>query len=327
MKFKNLSLSVLIVSGLIISGLSLKVQAEEHFEHQNYYATIGAGYSFLEKDEEVLGQQLYEVRAGMRANENWSYEAGFGIMPDVRRREFREGNYYTLDDDTSGFRFVVDALYHLENFDSHEPYIAFGGGLIHYNKALEDDHTDLFLSSGVGTFININKNWFVKPDYRVAMVGHDTEVNHTALFSIGYRFGNEKYCNSSNKITNSRITSTDTTNKLYKVHFAFDSSYLDEEARKNLNKNISWLKNNPNKEVVIEGHCDERGTTEYNLALGSQRAQAVYRYLTVNGVSKERLRTVSYGEEMPIALGHNEKAWAKNRRVEFSLDGKGKPKI
>jgi peptidoglycan-associated lipoprotein len=105
------------------------------------------------------------------------------------------------------------------------------------------------------------------------------------------------------------------------VHFAFDSFLLDDEAKTVLEKKASWLKSNPSAAVKIEGHCDERGTTAYNLALGERRANAAKQYLTALGVPASRLSTISYGEESPLDPGHNESAWARNRRAHFAVTG------
>jgi peptidoglycan-associated lipoprotein len=102
-----------------------------------------------------------------------------------------------------------------------------------------------------------------------------------------------------------------------RVYFAFDSSQLDDENRKIVEAHARNLAANPNIKVHLEGHCDERGTREYNVALGERRAQAVERAMRVLGVASNRITTVSYGEEKPVDPGHNEAAWAKNRRVEI----------
>lgn len=106
---------------------------------------------------------------------------------------------------------------------------------------------------------------------------------------------------------------------LQSVYFDFDKATLTEEAKAILSQNASWLKKNPDAKVQIEGHADERGTTEYNLALGDRRAQAVRSYLTALGISSSRLATISYGEEQPVDPGHNEAAWAQNRRAHFNI--------
>lgn len=104
-----------------------------------------------------------------------------------------------------------------------------------------------------------------------------------------------------------------------RIHFAFDSYELSHEAKEILKKKAEILLKYPNIKIVIEGHCDERGTDEYNLALGERRAKAAYDYLILLGVEADRLSIVSYGEEKPLDSGHNEEAWAKNRRDEFKI--------
>ncbi len=103
------------------------------------------------------------------------------------------------------------------------------------------------------------------------------------------------------------------------IHFAFDSSELTDTAKALLREKADWLKANADLRVVIEGHCDERGTTEYNLALGERRANAARQYLQDLGVGAFRMTTVSYGEERPLDPGQNETAYSKNRRAQFVL--------
>lgn len=101
------------------------------------------------------------------------------------------------------------------------------------------------------------------------------------------------------------------------VYFDYDSFTLQPEARQALERTAAWLQANSSVKVTIEGHCDERGSDEYNLALGERRAIAVKNYLTTLGIVAERLITISYGEEQPAVDGQNESAWSKNRRAEF----------
>lgn len=101
------------------------------------------------------------------------------------------------------------------------------------------------------------------------------------------------------------------------VFFDFDRAALDNEAKAVLDGNVSWLKANPEVRVVVEGHCDERGTNEYNLALGERRATRVRDYLIAAGIDPGRISTISYGEERPFVLGHDESAWKWNRRAHF----------
>ncbi len=104
------------------------------------------------------------------------------------------------------------------------------------------------------------------------------------------------------------------------IYFAFDSAALSQEAQAVLRKKAAFLKAHPNVRVTIEGHCDERGTNEYNLALGEARAKAAKAFLVDLGIASERLATISYGEERPIVRGSTEEAWAKNRRAHFVIE-------
>jgi len=103
------------------------------------------------------------------------------------------------------------------------------------------------------------------------------------------------------------------------IHFEFDKYRIRPDDEPILQRIARWLKENENIRVLIEGHCDERGTNEYNMALGEQRALAARRYLVGLGVSSDRLVTISYGEERPLDRASNEDAWARNRRAQFSV--------
>ncbi|MBN2125395.1 MAG: peptidoglycan-associated lipoprotein Pal [Deltaproteobacteria bacterium] len=103
------------------------------------------------------------------------------------------------------------------------------------------------------------------------------------------------------------------------IYFDFDKAEIRPEARVILEKKGEWLRSNPDFSLRIEGHCDERGTNDYNLALGDRRASAAAKFLKSLGVSSDRVSVLSYGEEQPADPGHNEAAWAKNRRDEFKL--------
>ena len=99
------------------------------------------------------------------------------------------------------------------------------------------------------------------------------------------------------------------------VYFDFDSSSLTDNAKEVLDTQVKWLKKHSNVNVVVQGHCDERGTREYNLALGERRANSVKNYLVSQGIAADRIETISYGKERPAVLGNNEAAWAQNRRA------------
>ncbi len=105
------------------------------------------------------------------------------------------------------------------------------------------------------------------------------------------------------------------------IGFNFDSADLSETARATLKANAEWLKSNASARVQIEGHCDERGAADYNMALGAKRAQAAMDYLVTLGIVSNRLSTISYGEEIPVCKEHNEECWVKNRRARFVVSG------
>jgi len=100
------------------------------------------------------------------------------------------------------------------------------------------------------------------------------------------------------------------------VYFNFNEASLDGSAKSTLQQQAEWLQNNPKALIVIEGRCDERGTREYNLALGDKRANAARSYLITKGISANRIRTISYGKDNPIVLGSDEESWAKNRNAK-----------
>jgi peptidoglycan-associated lipoprotein len=99
------------------------------------------------------------------------------------------------------------------------------------------------------------------------------------------------------------------------IHFALDQYDIDPQSRAILDSQAAWLMKWPNRRITIEGHCDERGTREYNLALGDRRANAAKNYLAAKGIDPSRITTISYGKERPIALGSDEASWAQNRRA------------
>ncbi len=116
-----------------------------------------------------------------------------------------------------------------------------------------------------------------------------------------------------------QLVPTDASGKptVTRVHFDFDSSAIDTDSRVTIEAHAAYLSANPGITLKLEGHCDERGTREYNLALGERRAKAVSRMLGVLGIDRSRLNSTSYGEEKPLEEGHSEEAWTLNRRVEI----------
>ena len=116
-----------------------------------------------------------------------------------------------------------------------------------------------------------------------------------------------------------KSSATPASSPLKDVFYEFDRYDLSADARATLRANADWLKSNPSARVEIEGHCDERGTNEYNLALGAKRAQAAREFLTTLGIPADRLSTISYGEEIPVCREPTEDCWTKNRRARFVI--------
>jgi peptidoglycan-associated lipoprotein len=106
---------------------------------------------------------------------------------------------------------------------------------------------------------------------------------------------------------------------LANIYFDYDKALIRDDAKPVLETNANWLKKFQTVKILIEGHCDERGTEEYNLALGEKRAKAALDYLVMLGVPADRMKTISYGKSQPIDPGHNEAAWQKNRRDQFTI--------
>jgi peptidoglycan-associated lipoprotein len=106
------------------------------------------------------------------------------------------------------------------------------------------------------------------------------------------------------------------------IPFEFDSAVLLDQARATLDRHADWLNRHPTVTLLIEGHCDERGTVEYNLALGERRAAAASAYLSSLGIPANRLKTISYGKEFPLDPGHTDEAWSRNRRAHFQITAK-----
>lgn len=106
------------------------------------------------------------------------------------------------------------------------------------------------------------------------------------------------------------------------VHFDYDKYFIRDDAKPVLEANAQWLNKFKTVEILIEGHCDERGTEEYNMALGEKRAKSTLDYLVSLGISSNRIKTISYGKSQPIDPGHNEISWQKNRRAKFTIIAK-----
>ncbi len=286
----------------------------------SFYTSLGAGGVFYDHGEELMHTLQYEAKLGLRYNEWIATEMGFAGLPAINHRTY--DSPAALDDDTWGMKVALDALYHPWGSDmlTFDPFLAvtFGSFWFEDNKPW-GGNADPYVGTGLGMFWNFSEHYFARGDYRVVTVFNDTEWNHHALLSLGYRWGAPAAlaAKAGEKDAGESDLRGDANPALQTIYFAFDSSKLDDAAKQRLDANAKWMKENPGTSLTLEGHCDERGTNEYNLALGERRAQTSYKYLVTLGINKDQLRTQSFGEEFPADPGHDEGAWSKNRRVEF----------
>ena len=172
-------------------------------------------------------------------------------------------------------------------------------------------------------------------DGELAPEGHNLEYAETEVKPVDTEFGpsvESLDSNSGNDILTGFAAGNDPNSEAYMrshgrssaemvpVYFAFDSAHIEGDQVPRMEQNAEYLRNNPNTRLVVQGNCDERGTTEYNIALGERRAINARNYLVELGIDTLRLRTVSYGEERPLFLDQDEESWALNRRDDFILE-------
>ncbi len=313
-------ISLITLFSLLLASSAL---ANETTEYSAISTGLGTGMLFFEADEEFNSSLIIEGKVGYDLNERYTLETSFGYLPymDADHKTSNNPNTWHLDE-SQGFRAATDLLYHLDKDPNRtwDPTLGITGGVMYFSNSLENgQHFNPFGGLGGGLGYALTKNWQIRGDYRTVVAGHDTEINHHALISFNYRWDKGSFGGSGSGSTVSdagRIGHTDTPGPLRTIYFEFDKSSLTADSQQRLKDNANYLKENSDVSVTLEGHCDERGTEEYNLALGERRAHSAREYLNALGVKSERLETTSYGETRPAVMGHNETAWAKNRRVE-----------
>lgn len=163
----------------------------------------------------------------------------------------------------------------------------------------------------------ITKSEGASPTQNVSSVKQHTSDEKTTMQGRNQTTG---HSNTGNQNAETPYMNERENSNLEDVHFAFDSYVIEPRDRNILKKNADYLTARMRVKVTIEGHCDERGTSEYNMALGQHRADEVRKYLINLGVAGKSMTTVSYGKEKPLDPGHNEEAWAKNRRAHFAVN-------
>lgn len=327
--FSNI-LKKVVIPGSIAAAASLGVASSVYAQDssENPWTTwVGAGAWVFETDEELESGQMYQLKQGYRVDPRITVEGAINVGPfyegnDFPAPDFREATFRGKNSpgEAQSFGPSVDVLYHLdENADEWDPYAVLGAGVFYYNRTLESGRWDPYAGAGAGIGYKLSDNWSVRGEYRVNVVGHDTEFNQQAMILLGYKWGAADSMGIASR-NRDGIDESGSIDKdggpLKTVYYPFDSSELSQESQKKLQENAEWLKKNPASKVIVEGHTDERGTNEYNFALGTRRARSAHDYMKNLGVEANRMDTISYGEERPADARSNEEAWAKNRRAE-----------
>jgi peptidoglycan-associated lipoprotein len=289
---------------------------------------LGAGGYFMEGDDPNYPGGLYEGRVSYDIDPQLTVEVGIGGSP------FFEGRDYGAPDpqeatfngkNSPGENWMIKSnvglLYHLMENDKNgsiDPYLSVMGGGAYWGKERQGNNQGAaFGGPGAGVSYWFDKDMAVRGDYSM-LVTHDgdAEINHQALLLAFYRFGGEDEAVVVTDEPKGGDLGQFTSAPLKPIYFDFDKSDIRGDAKTTLAENADWMKKNASANVSLEGHCDERGTKEYNMALGERRARSAYDYVKALGVPAERLTTVSFGEEFPADPSKNEAAFAKNRRVE-----------
>lgn len=313
------------LAGLSVWGSASKATAQE--EPWTYW--LGAGAFFLDGAEPNYGGQLYEARVGYDLDPNLTVEYGFGGSPFMEDKIYnapssREGTYNGRNSPGENWflKTNLDALYHFVPNDADrdwDPYLSVIGGTNYYGKWRQGSNWSPFVGPGVGSSYWFDKDAAVRLDYAYLWANDGKfRSNHSVMLMGFYRFGGEESTDQRGDRTGKTGLDMQPHQEgpLKTIYFNFDKSDIRGDQQTTLKANSEWMKANPGKKVSVEGHCDERGTNEYNLALGARRAKSAYDYLRRLGVPKDQMSTQTFGEEVPADTGHNEAAWSKNRRVE-----------
>lgn len=316
------------LSSMSVLGLGSTSQAQE--EPWTYW--LGGGGYFLEGSEPNYSGMLLEARLGYDVDPNVTVEGGFGGSPFMEGRDYpaphpREGTYNGRNSPGENWllKSNLGLLYHFVGNDEDrtiDPYVSAIAGMGFYGKWREGSNWSPFYGPGAGLNYWFSKDFAIRGDYSFLFAQDGKQQqNHTGLLMAFYRFGGEDDSSlGGSKAAKEAGMNKDlgqrSTGPLKTIYYDFDRSEVKRDQQNTLKENAEWMKANPAKKVSLEGHCDERGTNEYNLALGARRAKSAYDYLRTLGIPKDQLTTQTFGEELPADPGHNEAAWSKNRRTE-----------
>ncbi|HMO18287.1 MAG TPA: peptidoglycan-associated lipoprotein Pal [Oligoflexia bacterium] len=307
----------IFAASLLVLGLASSASADEY---RGWNGSVGGGALLYEGDEELEHTALYGLTVGYDFNQRWTLEGNVSYLPNIKRNKLpdRSDDAFRLSHDTWGLRFGTDLLYHLvaNPASSFDPFVGLTAGAAYYGTRMsQGDRWDPYAGVAAGLTYWLTKGLGLRADYKHIVAGQDTEFNNLFMLSLTYSWGRRAKAVAMGS-EEDNLSMGDANPNLKPIYFAFDSSSLSAQAKQVLKENADYLSANPGTKVVLEGHCDERGTDEYNLALGERRARSAFEYLRSLGVSKDRMSTVSYGESRPADAASNEAAWARNRRVE-----------
>jgi peptidoglycan-associated lipoprotein len=282
---------------------------------------IGGGARFYEAHEDNQSGQLYALMIDYNVDPTWTVEGTLGGGP------FFEGNNYYPPDGRSGeynnkgtpgenwgLLGGLDALYHFDSSTDRQwdPYATVGGGTFLNGKQRQGDQWTPYAGPGVGVAYKVDDALDLRLDYKLAVALDEGKINHHVLALVSYDFGDAGAGGNGSGDELGQKSSKG----LETVYFDYDSSKIRKDQVEVVKRNADWLKSHASDKASLDGYCDERGTTEYNMALGERRARSALDYLRTLGVPADQLSTRSFGEEFPADPGHNEAAWSKNRRVE-----------
>ncbi len=306
--------------GLSLSALNVTpAQAEDGT--WDYW--VGGGARFYEAHEDNQSGQLYAVMLDYNVDPTWTVEGTLGVGP------FFEGNNYYPPDGRAGeynnkgtpgenwgLQGGLDALYHFDSSPGRiwDPYATVGGGTFLNGKQRQSDQWTPYAGPGVGVGYKVDEDLDLRLDYKLAVNLDEGKLNHHVLALLSYDFdflGTGGAGQGTGDDLGQRSSKG-----LETIYFDYDQSKIRKDQVDVVKRNADWLKAHASDKASLDGYCDERGTTEYNMALGERRARSAQDYLKTLGVPTEQLSTRSFGEEFPADPGHNEAAWSKNRRVE-----------
>jgi len=322
---QKLGVAVLLAALFIALPQRAHAQDASLAESNPWKLWLGAGAWFFEADDENEPGQLYEARLSYDVDPQVTVEAGLGYGPFFEGNDFgapstREATFNGKNStgEIGMVKTNIGALYHLDADPDKvwDPYVSLMGGIGAFTKSWRDDGQMYpYGGPGLGVTYWSSKDLAFRLDYSALAAGRrNVDINHEVLAMVHFTFGGEEAGGENEAGAND--LGARSSGPLKTIYFDFDKSNITPAASTTLQENANWIKANPGKHVSLEGHCDERGTNEYNIALGARRAKSAFDYLRSLGIPAEQMSTQSFGEEFPADPGHNEDAWSKNRRVE-----------